>query len=478
MSYALKNYNNSEIPPNNPAPENGDFDPYAAYGSDPTDDLGMYGEEQTGDGVSGYEGMGDAEDLKSYLKDLKESVKTDSTLDSQAKSKLLAEISQAMLKVNQGQVGSTRRQETLMSEVEAEIANIEGELAIQPALKEANVQIETLKKKIEDNTFSSDYAGKKSELLEKLGKAQSDLDLNGSSETLAKVQETLTAVQDDLDETVGMIEDEKQTNLDTFNGKVDELKSKIDASKELTDDQKKEYRSELETQSKDLRTQLENGTIKLEDAEDGLNELDRSAGEVENNENIIGDYDLLSHAIPSGTHNNESSKYFAREMVTALKNKNWDKIKDYLDFLKAVGEGQTDGLNSTWNGRDAENYWSYDNDSPFIKADGTNDVIMNFTGVLFYKVADQDKNKLKELLSSIDGDVLRKMKAAVLANRGEVDDTQGYNTDTDKESYGVYGTPNDVGELIDSVLSQQSNPDKNKHRLGETQDSAPSTSSN
>jgi len=401
-------------------------------------------ENTEADSFSGAPGI---EETLAELEGLQTQIEGDPRLATSRKQDLLRPIATARVRLLQAKNAGPDSQRRTVTEVGAKLVELQADLEIQPELQSLDERCKALEEEIQATVFPEDAQSTKEGFLRDLGKARGEMDLNPTSEKLASLQETLSGIENDFEGKKSELDAQKEETLSKFDEKKNGLLEKIQGSSSLKDSEKEAFQSEIETKSSTLRKSLENGEIKLDAAVKEIDDVDYRAGGEDREARLIQDFDAFSSKVPSKGYCWEFTKEAAGKILQGLSGKNdadWDPARRMFDSL-ATNE-------------DHDKY----------ETAAGNNVVMQLLGTIFYKMADQDDKKFKEYLDLIPRDVRQKMKKAVLANEGERNNADGYNSDADKEGSAIFGIPTDCAQALEASLRWSQDSEKSRTRLTDT----------
>jgi len=368
------------------------------------------------DPALGAESSYSVQELRGQIQDLKTEINSNPSLSAQNKKQFLSELNALQSQMTQAQGLQGQRRMELVGSAVAELARIEAAITAAPELEKLEEMIESLTQEVEGKTYPSDQLQLKQDLLKKLGKVKSEIELNPNEENLENAFASLEEIKFEMEEAGQSLQDEAEAKGSALRASIAELPKTIEQSS-LNEDKKVELKTRLE----ELKGLFDRGEMSLEDAAKGVQEIEVALQDEKKREELAKKFTGLSSLVPNDGYGKDRTKDLAAAVSKALNDDNWGAVTSMLQDLWANHAQEADNA------------------------------IRQLVGTLYYKVADEDETQLKALLGLFPKEVLQDMSRE-LSNCGEANANDFAETEGRKAQYCNYGTGAETAALLDRVI--------------------------
>lgn len=387
------------------------------------DDWG-YGEDVylgEDEGVDGFEdgpsnGGMSLEEMEQELGAMEKKIKADNEMKPEVKKSLLNEIKDAQQQLGFARFKKGKEQENILLAIETMIPQLEQDMQMLPAAGDLGSEIDDLSASIQ-----KDFPGEKQDVLEKLGKLKSKLDLNKDLN-----EEALSEIRSQFEDIQGQYQDDNETKKSERGDAISGYQSDLDGMSEEIKNSKigKDHADALQGRIDELKAKLGAEDVNLDEVKGEIQQLQDDLKTQSDHKALSDKFNGLSSLVPNDGWGKDRTKDLAATITKALKNDNWGAVKSMLKDVSANHGDESDNS------------------------------IRQLVGTLYYQVAGEDEEMLKKLLACIPTDVLTVMSAAA-QGWGEENQNDYSETEAKKAQYCYYGTGAETADLIDTVITEQ-----------------------
>jgi hypothetical protein len=444
--YYADRYTSQDAPqPKNYAPESygaayetGVEQGHAATSQDDSDlaYLDSFESEEAELGSETEENLAMVAEFEFRLEEIAAAIESDPELKS-----LKGELSPIKLKLNEAsnpQLSEPRRR-ALLGALDAMMTELDAAMANSEPVHEMDERVAELKKHIEAEAFPAELSGKRQELLSDLEQVQAALDLKADSEDIEAAELDFTEIEERFAELKDQVETDRQEAVEGFTEAKDGLLEKIRGSEFLRDKDQENFISQVEAKAEELLPRVESGELKLDEALKEFDEIDYAAGAKERKAELSLEFENLTRHIGTDNHSWEKTKTLAgliAEAVASGDSKDWKRVKTYLN--NTVAENDEVG----------------------------NDLINGLLGALYYRIAEKDEDRFKELLDLIPADIRSEMRSTAMASVDEQNDYHGTESEAEKDSHAWFGSALDSDQALANSLRWSRDSERRRTRLG------------